>query len=224
MIAAFCGRGAAAAEPAMAQSLPNLLTLSRIVVIPALIAAFYLPGTSANWVTFAIFLAAGITDYFDGYFARRRGEQSDLGRFLDPVADKLLVAAAVLMLVAFDRIGEWPWHVLAAIVIVCREILVSGLREFLAGLSIGVPVSKLAKWKTGLQIAAITLLLLGDAAPFSIPAERLGIAGLWIAAVLTLYTGYDYLRAGLRHINGSAPRAGPPGASPRPAKRTVRSG
>ena len=205
----------------MAQSLPNLLTLSRIVVIPALIAAFYLPEPSANWVAFAIFLAASITDYFDGYFARRQDAQSDLGRFLDPLADKLLVAAAVLMLVAYDRIGDWD--VLAAIVIVCREILVSGLREFLAGLSIGVPVSKLAKWKTGLQMTAITLLLLGDAAPFSIPALELGIAGLWIAAVLTLYTGYDYLRAGLRHIRGSAPRAGPPGASG-PAKRTVHPG
>ena len=207
----------------MGQSLPNLLTLSRIVVIPALIASFYLPNQSANWVGFALFLAASITDYFDGYLARRRDAQSDLGRFLDPLADKLLVAAAVLMLVAFDRIGDWDWHVLAAIVIVCREILVSGLREFLAGLSISVPVSKLAKWKTGLQMSAITLLLLGDAAPFSIPATNIGIAGLWVAAVLTLYTGYDYLRAGLRHIDG-APRPDSSGASSRSAKRSVRPG
>lgn len=202
----------------MGQSLPNLLTLSRIVVIPALIVAFYLPYPSANWVGFALFLAASITDYFDGYIARRRDAQSDLGRFLDPLADKLLVAAAVLMLVAFDRIGEWDGHVLAAIVILCREILVSGLREFLSGLSIGVPVSKLAKWKTGLQMGAITLLLLGDAAPFSIPAKSLGIVGLWAAAVITLYTGYDYLRAGLRHIGGM-PRAKPKDAPPRASKR-----
>jgi len=204
----------------MGQSLPNLLTLSRIVVIPALIAAFYLPYPSANWVGFALFLAASITDYFDGYIARRRDAQSDLGRFLDPLADKLLVAAAVLMLVAFDRIGEWDGHVLAAIVILCREILVSGLREFLAGLSIGVRVSKLAKWKTSLQLGAISLLLLGDAAPFSIPAEGLGIVGLWAAAVITLYTGYDYLRAGLRHIDGM-PRAEPTDAPPRASKRTA---
>ena len=205
----------------MGQSLPNLLTLSRIVVIPALIASFYLPYPSANWVGFALFLAASITDYFDGYLARRRDAQSDLGRFLDPLADKLLVAAAVLMLVAYDRIAGWD--VLAAIVILCREILVSGLREFLAGLSIGMPVSRLAKWKTGLQMAAITVLLLGAAAPFSIPAAEIGIAGLWVAAVLTLYTGYDYLRAGLRHIDG-APRPDSSGASSCPAKRSVRPG
>ena len=205
----------------MGQSLPNLLTLSRIVVIPALIAAFYLPNPSDNWVGFALFLAASITDYFDGYLARRRDAQSALGRFLDPLADKLLVAATLLMLVAFDRIADW--NVLAAIVILCREILVSGLREFLAGLSIGVPVSRLAKWKTALQMAAITVLLLGEAAPFAIPAAEIGIAGLWVAAVLTLYTGYDYLRAGLRHIEG-APRPDPSGASARAAKRSVRPG
>ncbi len=203
----------------MAQSLPNLLTLSRIVVIPALIGAFFLPDPFGNWVSFALFLGASITDYFDGYLARRRDEQSDLGRFLDPLADKLLVAAAVVMLVAFDRIGDSDVHVLAATVIVCREILVSGLREFLAGLSIGMPVSKLAKWKTGLQMAAITVLLLGDAAPFDIPAVDIGVAGLWVAAILTLYTGYDYLRAGLRHIGG-APRAGTSAAAPPPAKRS----
>ncbi len=205
----------------MAQSLPNLLTLSRIAVIPALIATFYLPFPSANWVGFALFLAASITDYLDGYLARRRDVQSDLGRFLDPLADKLLVAAAVLMLVAYDRIADWD--VLAAIVILCREILVSGLREFLAGLSIGVPVSRLAKWKTALQMAAITMLLLADAAPFSIPAAEIGVVGLWVAAVLTLYTGYDYLRAGLRHIGG-ATRGEPSGAPSRRAKRSSRTG
>jgi cardiolipin synthase len=190
----------------MITNVPNLLTLSRIMVIPALIAAFYLRaviGDAANWIALALFVAAGITDFLDGWLARRRGEMSNLGRFLDPVADKLLVAAAILMLVAFGEIAGW--QVLAAVVILCREILVAGLREFLAELRVAVPVSRLAKWKTTVQIVAIAFLLVGHAGPAFLPTHDIGIAGMWIAAVLTLYTGWDYLRAGLRHIMAERP-------------------
>jgi cardiolipin synthase len=192
----------------MITSLPNLLTLSRILIIPALIAAFYLPGDIGNWVALALFVAAGITDWLDGHVARLRDEESRLGRFLDPVADKLLVAATLLMLVAFGRIADWT--ILPAIVILCREIMVSGLREFLAGLRVSVPVSKLAKWKTMVQMVAIGFLIVGEAGWH--PVTLIGEVGLWLAAVLTIYTGYDYLRAGLRHMTppeeSEAPRSG----------------
>ncbi|HYM30902.1 MAG TPA: CDP-diacylglycerol--glycerol-3-phosphate 3-phosphatidyltransferase [Candidatus Cybelea sp.] len=199
----------------MITNVPNLLTLSRILVIPALIGAFYLPSPAANWTALALFVAAGITDFLDGWLARRRGEMSNLGRFLDPVADKLLVAAAILMLVAFQRISGLS--ILAAVVILCREILVTGLREFLAELRVRVPVSKLAKWKTTVQIVAIAFLLVGNAGPAALPIEEIGIVGLWLAAIVTLYTGWDYLRTGLRHIVAESE------AEPRPAQPPVAS-
>jgi cardiolipin synthase len=180
-------------------NLPNLLTVSRILVIPPMIAAFYLDKNWANIIACALFVGASLTDFFDGYLARSWSQQSDIGRFLDPVADKLLVAAAILMLVAFNRLDEL--QVLAALVILCREILVSGLREFLAELRVGVPVSKLAKWKTGIQMTAIALLLLGETGPKWLAAESVGATLLWIAAGLTLITGYDYLRDGLKHMS-----------------------
>ena len=183
----------------MISSLPNLLTLSRIFVIPALIGTFFfVEGAAGNWLSLGLFAAAGITDFLDGYLARQWGIQTRLGRFLDPVADKLLVVAVILLLIAFDRIAGWT--VLAAIVIVCREILVSGLREFLAEIRVGMPVSSLAKWKTTVQILAIGFLLAGEAGDALLPATSIGRWGLWIAAALTLYTGYDYLRAGLAHM------------------------
>jgi cardiolipin synthase len=182
----------------MLTSLPNLLTLSRIFVIPPVIGAFYLDGDIANWVACALFTAASLTDFLDGYVARSLSQQTKLGRFLDPVADKLLVAAAILMLVAFDRISGLL--VMPAMVILCREIMVSGLREFLAELRVSVPVSRLAKWKTTLQMLAISFLLLSDAGPAAIPVQLIGEIGLWIAAVLTIITGYDYLRAGLKYM------------------------
>ena len=181
----------------MITNLPNLLTISRIVFLPLFIGAFYLEGAMVNWITFAIFVLAGLTDFFDGYFARAWKQQSDFGRFLDPIADKLLIAGAIVMLVAFDRIHGFT--VLAALVILCREILVSGLREFLAQVRVSVPVSRLAKWKTAIQIVAIGCLLLGNAVP-ALPFGELGVAGIWAAAVLTLITGYDYFRSGLRHL------------------------
>ena len=181
----------------MPKSLPNLLTLSRIVVLPGLVATFFFDGEFYVWLALALFIAAGITDFLDGYLARTFNVQSKLGQFLDPVADKLLVATVLLMLVFSDRIQSWT--ILPALVILCREILVSGLREFLAEIKIDVPVSGLAKWKTTMQIVAICFLIVGDSQK-PIPFAEIGIAGLWIAAVLTLYTGYDYLRAGLRHM------------------------
>jgi len=141
-------------------NLPNILTLSRIAILPLFIAAFYLSGHWSNYVTLALFVIASVTDFFDGYLARAWKQQSDFGRFLDPVADKLLAACALLMLVHFDRIVGTT--VLAAIVILCREILVSGLREFLGQMNVVVHVSKLAKYKTAMQMAALCFLLLGD--------------------------------------------------------------
>jgi cardiolipin synthase len=182
----------------MLNSLPNILTVSRILAIPAICAAFFLPGAWSAWVPLVLFAAAGITDWFDGYLARKWGQMSDLGRFLDPVADKLLVAAVIMMLIAFDRIDRITC--VAAVVIMCREITVTGLREFLAELRVKVPVSRLAKWKTTVQLIALGFLIVGDHGPDILHVRITGEIGLWIAAVLTLYTGWDYLQTGLRHM------------------------
>jgi len=193
---------------------PNLLTGSRILAIPALVAAFYVPGDFGRWATCVIFTLAAVTDFFDGYLARSWSMQSQLGRMLDPIADKLLVGAAILMLVHFDRAPILP-----ALVILCREILVSGLREFLAEVQVGLPVSRLAKWKTGVQMTAIGFLLAGTAAPWWLFADYVGAYGLWLAAGLTLITGFDYLVVGLRHSNTPTPasRAAAKRAAARPA-------
>jgi len=180
----------------MLTDLPNLLTLSRIIIIPILVGLFYLEGDLWRWVSVVLFSAAGVTDYFDGYLARRWAQISAFGRFLDPIADKLLVAAVILMLVAVDRITGWV--VLPALVILCREVLVSGLREFLAQANVGVPVSRLAKWKTALQLIALGILIVGDAA--GAWTQLTGEFGLWVAAAITIVTGYDYLSAGLQHM------------------------
>ena len=193
----------------MLNTLPNLLTLSRILMIPALMATFYWDSPIANWLAVFLFTAAGVTDFFDGYLARSRGQQTKLGRFLDPVADKLLVGAALVMIAAFGRIDSIT--LIAAVIILSREILVSGLREFLAEVKVGVPVTTLAKWKTAVQMVAIGFLLAGSAAD-PLPAQWIGTIGLWVAAILTLYTGYDYLRAGLRHMT-ETPENKNPGAS-----------
>lgn len=185
----------------MLTSLPNLLTLSRIVVIPLMIALFYVDGDGARWASCVLFVAAAVTDWFDGYLARSWNQVSKFGRFLDPIADKLLVASVLFMLGAFDRISTVSF--LPALVIVLREILVSGLREFLAEVRVSMPVSRLAKWKTGIQMTAIPVLLVGDAAAF-MPTRVLGEIGLWAAAVLTIITGWDYLRSGLRHMEEGA--------------------
>ena len=181
-------------------NLPNILTYSRVAAVPAVCGLLFWPDdATARWVALAIFVAAGITDYFDGYFARAYAQQSRLGRMLDPIADKLLVAACLLMLAA-DRTVE-SWSLWAAIIILCREILVSGLREYLAELRIGMPVSRVAKWKTSLQLVAIGFLIAGPAGESVLPGTiTIGLVLLWIAAGLTIYTGWDYLKASIDHM------------------------
>lgn len=183
----------------MLKHLPNLLTLSRIAVIPLLVAAFYLEGEITYWLAASLFLYASVTDFLDGYLARRLAVQSAIGTFLDPIADKLIVTAAIVMLI-HDGEATTRWDVLPALAILCREILVSGLREFLSGSKVPMPVTHLAKWKTGVQLFAIGFLLWAPAIPQYGWVENLARAALWIAAGLTVFTGYVYLRAGLRHM------------------------
>src|SRR5215813_4212514 len=180
----------------------NILTMSRIAAIPAIVGFMMLHGLVWHWIALALFVLACVTDWFDGYVARRLDQVSPLGRFLDPIADKLVVAAVLLILVSIGHIDGWT--ILAALIILCREILVSGLREFLAELRVGVPVSMLAKWKTAVQMIALGFLILGDAGPAALPIKLIGEIGLWVAAILTLVTGYDYLVTGLRHMQGES--------------------
>ncbi len=182
----------------MITNLPNMLTLSRVLMVPLLVAVFFLEGDTANWAALAVFTAASLTDFFDGYFARVRHQQSEFGRFLDPIADKLLVATAIIMLAAFGRLEGLT--VLPAVVILCREFVVSGLREYLGARAVELPVSKLAKWKTFIQMVAIGFLLVGPASPDAIPSVAIGQVGLWLAAGLTLITGLAYLRGGIRSV------------------------
>jgi cardiolipin synthase (CMP-forming) len=190
--------------PARPLAVPNLLTYARIVAVPAVVACLYWQdilegGLWLRWLALVIFISAAVTDVLDGYFARKWGEQSAFGRMLDPIADKLLVASCLLMLAADGTIRGWSlW---AAIVILCREILVSGLREYLAELRVSVPVTQLAKWKTTLQLVAVGFLIAGIAGDAVLPVVTpVGLALLWLSALLTLYTGWDYFRAGVRHL------------------------
>ena len=181
-------------------SLPNILTYGRIAAVPVVVVCLFPPAEPwVRWIAFVAFAAAAITDYFDGYLARAWGQQSSLGRMLDPIADKLLVSACLLMLAADGTIRSWSlW---AAIVILCREILVSGLREFLAELRVSLPVTQLAKWKTTVQLLAVGFLLAGPAGESVLPGTTaFGLVLLWLSAVVTLYTGYDYFRSGVRHL------------------------
>lgn len=189
-------------------NLPNILTLSRIFIIPVAIGLFYWDSPTTRWVMLALFTTAGVTDFFDGYLARRSNQVSAFGRFLDPIADKLLVAALLLMLVGFERMTVWSY--LPAVIILMRELLVSGLREFLAQIQVSVPVTKLAKWKTTLQMFTLGFLIVGKDAPTWIPAQAIGEVGLWLAALLTLITGYDYLKAGLSHMRDTKVKASQP--------------
>ena len=181
------------------KNLPNYLTYLRIAIIPALTLTFFIKGEWGYDLSTLLFFIAGVSDWFDGYLARIWQAQSSLGRVLDPIADKLLVATALMLLVGADRADLLP-----AIAIVCREILVSGLREFLAEIRIGMPVSKLAKIKTAAQMLAIGCLLLGAGAPAWLPAEILGRILLWVSAILTLITGYAYFRLGWKHMHETA--------------------
>jgi CDP-diacylglycerol--glycerol-3-phosphate 3-phosphatidyltransferase len=186
-------------------SLPNLLTLSRILAVPILVFLLWRPSPVDYAVTFVLYCVVGLTDYLDGYLARAQGLTSRLGQFLDPIADKIMVAAVLIMLISSRKANPVPeiasLHIIAALVILLREIIVSGLREYLAGLQVSVPVSALAKWKTTAQLVALGALILGGAVPHMPWVHDVGIVCLWIAAALTLISGYDYLRAGLKHMD-----------------------
>ncbi|OJT99210.1 CDP-diacylglycerol--glycerol-3-phosphate 3-phosphatidyltransferase [Metarhizobium album] len=187
-----------------AYSIPNILTYGRILCVPLIVLCFFVEGRLqssdfARWAAVWIFVIASISDFFDGYLARIWNQTSNIGRMLDPIADKLLIASILLLVAADGTIAGWSlW---AAIIILCREILVSGLREYLAELKVSVPVTRIAKWKTTVQMVAIAFLLAGPAGDKVLPyTTQIGIVLLWIAAILTMYTGYDYFRAGLKHI------------------------
>lgn len=187
------------ARQSMYLYLPNLLTYSRIVAVPALVGCFFLEGNFGNWLALAIFVTAALTDVLDGYLARAWEQQTSLGRMLDPIADKLLVSAALMMLAAQQTIAGWSlW---AAVIILSREILVSGLREFLGEVNVSVPVTNIAKFKTFMQMVAIGFLLAGGAGDKIFPWTTLtGLCLLWLSAIITLYTGWDYFRAGMKHV------------------------
>ena len=195
-------------------TLPNLLTLSRILAVPILVALLWWPDWRIGFaIAFAVYCLMGITDYFDGYIARSSGAVSRLGVFLDPIADKIMVATVILVLTA-QGILRGPYvgdmHVIAGLVILIREIAVSGLREFLGPLQVSIPVSRLAKWKTTFQMVCLGALILGGAMPWwnvtlgtltmNVP-HTVGLTTLWAAAVLTVITGWDYLRVGLKHMD-----------------------
>ncbi len=187
-----------------AYNIPNLLTYARILAVPIIVLCFFVEGRLASsdfarWTALTLFAVASITDYLDGYLARIWNQTSNIGRMLDPIADKLLVASVLLLMAADGTIAGWS--IWAAIVILCREILVSGLREYLAALKVAVPVTRIAKWKTTIQMVAIAFLLAGPAGDKVLPyTTEMGIGLLWVAALLTMYTGYDYFKAGLKHM------------------------
>ena len=186
----------------MLKKIPNILTIGRIILVPFFVLAFYLPGFYGDLTAFALFVIASFTDFLDGMLARMLGEESKLGELLDPVADKIIVATALILLVMDGTIRSY--EVIAAIIILTREILISGLREFLAKGQIKLPVSNLAKLKTFIQMVAIALLLTGETGNKILNfqnynAQTIGIILLWLSAFLTLYTGYEYLRKGIDH-------------------------
>jgi CDP-diacylglycerol--glycerol-3-phosphate 3-phosphatidyltransferase/cardiolipin synthase len=180
-------------------TLPNMLTLSRIFAVPLLVALLWRPDWFDYALAFGLYVLMGVTDYFDGYVARARGTVSKLGVFLDPIADKIMVAAVIVMLVFTRDIDDL--NIIAAMVILVREIAVSGLREFLADLRISMPVSRLAKWKTTFQLVSLGGIILGGAIPQWPWIRDVGLFSLWAAAALTLVTGWSYLRVGLKHMD-----------------------
>ena len=186
-------------------TVPNLLTLSRILAVPILVLLLWRPTPLDYLFTFVLYCIVGITDYFDGYLARAQGQISRLGQFLDPIADKIMIAAVLVMLISTRNSSGEPvihsFHIIPALVILLREITVSGLREFLASLQVSMPVSKLAKYKTTLQLVALGALILSGGFPQQDWMHTVGLASLWLAATLTLITGYDYLRIGLKHMD-----------------------
>jgi len=176
----------------------NMLTFVRILLIPVLVLSFYMGTPQWRFAAAAIFIVGCITDYLDGYVARTYSQISRLGQFLDPMADKLLVATTLFLMAGFDRISRYSF--IPAIIILSREILISGLREHLSNFRVTIAVSQLAKWKTGIQMLAICLLLVGDTAEIVTPARYVGEVMLWCAAVLTIITGFDYVKSSIRHF------------------------
>ena len=186
----------------MKLKIPNILTIGRIILVPFFIGTFYLPGAMGDWIPFFIFLLASFTDFLDGLLARLYKVESKLGEILDPVADKIIVTSALILLVMDDTIKNY--EVIAAIIIMIREILISGLREFLAKVQVAMPVTSLAKFKTFIQMFSIAILLTGESGNKIISvgdfnAQSVGIILLWLSAFLTLYTGYDYVRKKIHH-------------------------
>jgi cardiolipin synthase len=185
-------------------NIPNLLTYGRILAVPLIVLCFFVEGRLqssefARWTALVLFVAASLTDWLDGYLARLWDQSSNIGRMLDPIADKLLVASVLLLMAADGTIAGWT--IWAAIIILCREILVSGLREYLAALKVSVPVTRIAKWKTTIQMVALAFLLAGPAGDKVMPyTTEIGLTLLWASALITIYTGYDYFRAGLKHM------------------------
>ena len=179
-------------------NLSNILTLIRIIIIPIIVLCIYLKNPFFGWTAFILFCLASVTDYFDGYLARIRNEVTNFGTFLDPIADKLLVAAVILILTSKGVIADW--ETIPALIILLREITVSGLREYLAGIKVSVPVSRIAKLKTLLQLSALALLILSESITNIVLIIYLGKLFLWIAGLLTLYTAYDYVKASIKHF------------------------
>ncbi len=198
-------------------TLPNILTLSRIACIPVIVALFFVPANWAAWLACVVFSMAAMTDYLDGYLARQREQVSTFGKLLDPIADKMLVAAVLLLLVGFGQLAGVS--IIPALIILMREILVSGMREFLAGLgSTGLPVTYLAKWKTVVQMVALGFLIVGDAGPDFLPVTLIGVIGIWAASALTLITGWQYVQESASQIvKGPTGKTKTKGQSPQPA-------
>ena len=182
----------------MKLNISNLLTIARIIVIPIIVICIYFKSPVYGWIAFVLFCLASATDYFDGYFARIRNEITNFGTFLDPIADKLLVAAVILILTSKKTIADW--ETIPALIILLREIAVSGLREYLAGIKVSVPVSRIGKLKTSIQLIALALLILAESQISVLPIIFIGKIALWVAGILTLYTGFDYLKSGKRHL------------------------
>ena len=182
----------------MKLNISNILTIARIIVIPIIVLCIYHNDPFYGWIAFILFCLASITDYFDGYIARIRNEVTNFGTFLDPIADKLLVASVILILTSKEIIADW--ETIPALIILLREIAVSGLREYLAKIKASVPVSRIGKIKTSMQLTALAFLILSESGINIIPIISIGKLALWIAGILTLYTGYGYLKSGLRHF------------------------
>lgn len=184
-------------------TLPTLLTLTRVLVIPILVMVFWIPNaTVASWIALVLFIAAAVTDYFDGFLARKNNDISKFGTMLDPIADKLMVISCLLLLADADW-GLGGVHLLAAVAILSREILISGLREYLGEKQVSLPVSKIGKWKTALQLVAVGLLIAGPAGrSLDLAIKPLGLAALWLAAVITVWSGWDYIKSSLKHLEG----------------------